>query len=88
MSYKTIIDSRVCGIPCQIGVVSYLNVPGSYSHNAASDVDYYGYSECEFDVLDRRGRHAPWLERKLDGRDREQIECEIGEHFRSLRYDA
>lgn len=49
---------------------------GSLSACPSSD-DYYGYSEVEFDVLDRRGRPAPWLERKLTDADRERIEYEV-----------
>lgn len=87
MSYQTTIESRVAGIPCQIGIVSYLNVSGSYSYSAASDLDYYGYSELEFDVLDRKGYRAAWLERKLDDDDRGRIEYEIHEHFKSMLDD-
>jgi hypothetical protein len=40
-------------------------------------MDWYGYTECEFDILDRRGRPAPWLERKATDADRERITEEI-----------
>jgi hypothetical protein len=79
MSYITEIESRVAGIPCLIGVTEFSSVRGSYSYNAASDMDYYGYSESEWDVLDRRGRPAAWLERKLTDDDRQRIEQEIAE---------
>ena len=42
-----------------------------------SDQDCYGYAEIEFTVLDRRGREAPWLTRKLTPDDVERIETEI-----------
>jgi len=54
-NYIAEIDSRVAGIPCKIGVVEYSRYEGSYSYNAPSDIDYYGYTEMDFDVLDRRG---------------------------------
>lgn len=79
MSYIAEIESRVDGIPCLIGVLSFDSVQGSYSYNAASDMDYYGYTEIEWDVLDRRGRPAAWLERKLTDDDRSRIEHEIAE---------
>jgi hypothetical protein len=44
-------------------------------------VDYRGYTECEFDILDRRGRPAPWLERKASDEDRQRIEQEITEQL-------
>lgn len=83
----TYIDSRVAGIPCQIEVVTYERVRGSYSYNAPSDLDYYGYTECEWNVCDQRGRPAPWLERKLTPRDESRIESEIAEYFSSSAYD-
>jgi hypothetical protein len=42
-------------------------------------MDYYGYSECEWEVLDRNGRPAAWLERKLTDADRSRIDQEIEE---------
>lgn len=40
-------------------------------------MDCYGYTEVEFEVLDRRGYPAPWLERKLNSGDKNAIEQEI-----------
>ena len=79
MIYIAEIESRVAGIPCLIGVLSFDSVQGSYSYNAPSDMDYYGYTESEWDVLDRRGRPAAWLESKLTDDDRQRIEQEIAE---------
>ena len=69
------VESRVAGIPCLIEVTHYFNEPGSAS--ACNPWDYYGYTEIEFNVLDRRGRRAEWLERKLTRKDEERIENEI-----------
>ena len=33
-----------------VEVVDYTAVKGSYSYNAPSDVDYYGYEEIDFNV--------------------------------------
>ena len=77
------IETRVAGIPCIAEVTHYFRQPphrGS-AHTCDSDQDYYGYTECEFDILDRRGRPAPWLERKATDADRESIEQEITEHI-------
>jgi len=81
MSYIAEIESRVASIPCIIGVVEYFSVAGSYSQNAASDWDYHGYSESEWVVCDRRGRPAPWLERKLTDKDSSRIESEIAKYL-------
>jgi hypothetical protein len=42
-------------------------------------MDYYGYTESEWVVLDRRGRPAAWLERKLTDAERSRIEQEVAE---------
>ena len=79
--YVAEIDARVAGIPCLIGVTEYSHTSGSYSYNAPSDHDYYGYTEVDFEVLDRRGRPAAWLERKLNKEERADIEYLISDYF-------
>ena len=81
MSFIAEIETRVAGIPCVIGVVEYFSVAGSYSQNAASDWDYHGYTECDWEVCDSRGRPAPWLARKLTSKIEAAIESEIAEYF-------
>jgi hypothetical protein len=81
MSYLAEIESRVAGIPCIIGVTYFESVRGSFSYHAASDMDYHGYIESEWVVCDRRGRPAPWLERKLTDKDTSRIESEIAEQL-------
>ena len=70
---------RIAGVPCLIGVTGYLYQPPCKGHpsTCASDWDYYGYEEIEWEILDRRGRPAPWLERKLTKTDREEITREL-----------
>lgn len=77
MTYIAEIESRIAGIPCIIGVEDYQQ--GSGDKWCDSDVDYYGYSEWV--VCDRRGRPAPWLERKLTDKITREIEQEIAEYF-------
>ena len=72
-----LMETQIQGIPCQIDVTTCTVVKGSYSYNAPSDWDYYGYSEIEFEVYDRKGYPALWLERKMTDADRSRIEQEI-----------
>ena len=58
MSYQAEIETRVAGIPCIIGVTHYESYKGSYSYHAASDLDYYGYTECDFVVLEIGRAHV------------------------------
>ena len=75
------IEHRIQGIPCLIEVTSYRKVKGSYSYNAPSDWDYYGYTEMEYEILDRLGYKAPWLENKVTQSDKISIEEAVNEYF-------
>ena len=74
-----IFESQICGIPCKIEVNRFNKVKGSFRNDAPSDLDYRGYTESEWNVLDRRGRPAPWLERKITNEIRERIDGEVVE---------
>jgi len=65
MSFLTVFDSRVAGIPCQIGVLDYKRHAPIDVRLAHSDLEAYGYTEADYVILDRKGRPAPWLQRKL-----------------------
>ena len=84
MSYQVEFESTVAGIPCIIAVEEYFE--GSYSYNAASDVDYYG--SCDWTVLDRKGYAAEWLARKLTAADEQRITREVAEYFRDMADQA
>lgn len=71
-------ESQIAGIPCLIEITYFTKVKGDRS-TWASDWDYYGYTESEWNVRDRKGYAAAWLEKKLTGADRERIEIEIEE---------
>lgn len=77
-------EHRIRGIPCLIDVTHVKVVRGDPS-TWASDIDYHGYSEVEFEVLDRRGRKADWLTKKMTQDDICEIEqtiLERNEHER------
>ncbi len=77
MTYIADINTRIAGIPCLVRVTHFHRVQGSYSYNAASDMDYHGYTESDWEVCDLRGRKADWLAQKLTSKDVERIESEI-----------
>ena len=75
----TAVQTRVAGIPCIARTKHFFRQApcrGS-AHMCDSDLDYYGYTECDFEILDRRGRPAPWLEHKLTASDVDRILGEI-----------
>ncbi len=77
MSYIIDVDVRVGGIPCLARVTHFYRKEGSYNRAEESDMDYYGYTESEWALHDRRGRRAEWLDKKLKQKDVEFIESEI-----------
>lgn len=85
MTATAIIQTRLAGIPCQIAVSNFKRVKGSYSYNAPSDADFYGYTDYDYEVLDRRGRPAPWLEKKVSQAD---IDEKIMEQYNRNRIDS
>ncbi len=78
-------DTRIADIPCQVKVTSY------YKYRAATiwgHPDGWAPAEPEeisFQVLDRRGRPAPWLEEKLTEDDRVRIERELSDYIKRER---
>lgn len=79
--YLAEIETRVDGIPCLIGVLDFTQVKGSHSYSAASDMDYHGYTEADYEILDRRGRLAPWLASKITDSIDDDIHESIVEYF-------
>jgi hypothetical protein len=77
--YLSTFETTIVGIPCQIAVTDFTSVKGSFDMNASSDLDYHGYTECDYLVLDRKGYKAGWLEKK--------ITRDIDDHIKSLILD-
>ena len=71
------IECRIQGIPCLIDVDHYEVVKGSYRWDEVSDLDYHGYTECEYTVYDRKGYRAKWLETKITAADDDVIVAAI-----------
>ncbi len=77
--------TRIANIPCKVEITCY------YKYRAATlwgRPDGWAPSEPEeisFQVLDRRGRVAPWLEEKLTEDDRRRIEEEVHDYLRHER---
>lgn len=88
VNYSAIIHHSVLGgLPCQIGVHTYRVVRGSFAYNAPSDLDYNGYTDIEYDILDRRGRPAAWIERRLTRQDYLDIEQLIADYYQGDDHD-
>jgi hypothetical protein len=80
-------ESRVCGIPCIIRV-KYWEVyfPAQVSGPPERCYPEEG-GEGDWEILDRRGRPAPWLERKMTPNDHDRLDREIFNHMENLHAD-
>lgn len=76
--------SQICGIPCVVKVRKFRCVPGSGGYDATSDLDFSGYSEIEYDILDRRGKSAAWLTDKLTEMDATRIDAEVAAYMEAI----
>ncbi len=70
------IETRIAGIPCVVRV-DYASYTKPDPSNWVSDWDFYGGWDLNWEVCDRRGRPAPWLEKKLDKYECKRIEEEL-----------
>lgn len=70
-------ESRVCGIPCIVRVLDWEPfVPmytGGHPDNWMPEEGGHG----SWEILDRRGRPAPWLERKMTQAEQDRIYSEV-----------
>ena len=71
--------STVDGIPCIIKVSYFVDLPAKILDIPGNC--YPAEFEFEFEVLDRKGRRAVWLERKLTLNDNERLAAEFIEHI-------
>jgi hypothetical protein len=75
-------DTRIVGIPCQIEVTFY----EPFCSGKRGHIDNWSEDEpeyLEFDVLDRNGRKAPWLERKMSADDYQRVQKEALNNMRA-----
>lgn len=66
-------DTKVAGIPCICRVDHYRPAVPDRLTGRWEDAEQGSDEEFEFSILDRRGRPAAWLERKLTDKDRERL---------------
>lgn len=68
------ISTRIAGIPCQIEVTHYIPHQPGRTYGPPEHCYPDEPAEISFDVYDKRGYPATWLERKMTERDVERIE--------------
>lgn len=75
------IDIRVCGIPAIARVLHYRPYEPAYRRGHPDNWEPASPPEIDFEILDRRGRPAPWLERKLTDAERGRIGRDLIEYL-------
>jgi len=80
-------ETRVCGIPCIVRVLSWEPfVPASVS--GPPEHCYPAEGGCgEWEILDARGRPAPWLEKKMLDADVQEVEAFLFDQMENRRND-
>jgi hypothetical protein len=73
----TTIQTTVSGIPCLARMTYYVPADPGRTHGPPEDCWPPEPAVVDFDVLDLRGRAAPWLERKMSIDDIVRIEVEL-----------
>lgn len=74
--------TTIAGIPCQVDITYYEPYQSATWHEEASG------GELEFDVYDRKGYRAAWLERKVTEDDEVRIFAEWEADLKAARDDA
>lgn len=77
-------ESNVCGIPCIIRVIHYEPYRPAYVAGAPENCYPEEGGHSEWEVLDRRGSHAAWLERKINAQERSRINDEVDKQLKNL----
>lgn len=62
-------DTTVCGIPCIVRVLSWEPYTPAKVHGPPEHCYPAEGGEGDWEILDRKGRPAPWLEKKMTDRD-------------------
>lgn len=77
-----LIEVKICGIPATVRLTRYRRHRGRFSNSCVSPDDYFGWTDIEFTICDRRGNRAVWLENKMNKTDFEVVKEQIHAHMR------
>ena len=81
---SAVLPARVVGIPC---LVRATFSPDTSRLSGHPDLWHHEPSELDWELLDRRGRRALWLERKMLAHDRAALEHHIKRHLRTANHE-
>lgn len=78
------VDVFVAGIPARAVVLSYFAGRPARTYGPPENCSPEEYPEIEYEICDQRGYAAPWLERKLTDRLRDDLDREVMARWRDL----
>lgn len=86
--YRFTVNSTVAGIPCKLGVtdVGYYE-PATYG-KSWEDSEPEDYESHTYDILDRKGYRAAWLDKKCTQSDLAAHQKAIDNHLQEVTYDC
>ncbi len=83
-----IVETRIDGIPCQVRLAYVHAVHGAREKGSGIQLEPDEPEGFVIEaVLDRRGKPAPWLERKMTPQDEDRICQEAHDDMRGARED-
>lgn len=81
MKYIAEIETTVAGIPCFIGVTDYERYRPAFISGPPEDCYPAEGGYGEYDLLDRKGYRARWLERKITDRIDRELQDKIFDYM-------
>jgi len=82
-----IFNTKVHGIPCQCKVTYSTPIIPAVTDGPADNWTPQEGGDFEYDILDRRGRPAPWLAKKLTKQDDDRLYTEFKLECRAEDYN-
>jgi hypothetical protein len=82
-----IFDTKVHGIPCQCEVTHYRSYKPAFIEGPPENAEPAIPSEFEYNILDKRGRRALWLEKYLTPADNDRLLNEFQLEVRAEDYN-
>jgi hypothetical protein len=79
--YIVEIEGTVCGIPCIIAVTDYEGYTPAYVSGPPENCYPSEGGTGDFEILDRKGYRAKWLERKLTANEERHIQEAIFDYM-------
>lgn len=82
--YRFIVDSNVAGIPCKLGVTEVGYYEPAYTRGHPDGWEPEDSCPHTYDILDRKGYRARWLDAKCSAKDCEQHQRDIDENMKEF----